>query len=98
MAKKKPAKKNDQAELPLDAAASDQQSAVSAQPAAKPARGKKQKPTPPAEGTPIGDSSAVLVPKPVAGVADPGSETPGSATPATSEPPPPKRPKGQKVQ
>src|SRR6478735_1543840 len=70
MAKKKPAKKTDQAELPLDAAA----------------------PAPENKGQVTENR------KPVAGVADPGSEAPGSATPATAEPPPPKRPKGQKVQ
>ncbi len=66
MAKKKPAKKSDQAELPLDAAASDQQSAVSAQPEAKAAKSELK-----AESLPLT---------------------------AAAEPPPPKRPKGQKVQ
>src|SRR6478735_6624940 len=68
MAKKKPAKKNDQAELPLDAAAaaSDQQSAASSQPESKATKSELT-----AESLPLT---------------------------AASEPPPPKRPKGQKVQ
>ncbi|HWA28129.1 MAG TPA: DNA gyrase/topoisomerase IV subunit A [Lacunisphaera sp.] len=93
MAKKKPTKNKDQAELPLDGADAPQAPA----PKGKAAR-KGAKPTPPAEGTPLPDSSAVLVPKNAAGIADPGSAAPGSATPATSEPPPPKRKKGEKVQ
>lgn len=66
MAKKKPSKKNDQPELPLDAPASDQPSAVSNQSEPKPA-----KPELKPESLPLA---------------------------AATEPPPPKRPKGQKVQ
>ena len=87
MAKKKPSKNNEQPELPLGGETPPAaQSGKSKEPSAK---GKK--PTPPAEGTPISDSSAVLVP---------ASPLPLAASPSAAEdaPPPPKRPKGQKVQ
>ncbi len=79
MAKKKPTKKNDQPELPLDAASETSSAAK---------KGQKAEPT--AEGTPISDSSSVLVPP-----ASTGAPADGDAP---AEPPPPKRPKGQKVQ
>src|SRR6187551_2238805 len=70
MAKKKPAKKNDQAELPLGGADAPQQGAGSKEQGAEPA----------------------------ATVSASGSELQAPSSPLVSEPPPPKRPKGQKVQ
>src|SRR4051812_31532046 len=84
MAKRKPTKKNEQPELSFDA---------DAPAAATPAKGKKA--TPPAEGTPIGDSSAVLVPK--TAPADPSTFNIQPSTDVAAAPAP-KRPKGQKVQ
>ncbi len=75
--RKKPS--DEQPELPLGGETPPAKSSVP--------KGRK-KATPPAEGTPLPDSSAVLVP-------NPKSQTPDPAAPA--EPPPPKRKKGQKV-
>jgi topoisomerase-4 subunit A len=102
MAKKKPSKNNDQPELPLGgdttpAAGKPETGNLKPEGPGK-AKGKKgAKPTPPAEGTPISDSSAVLVPASdlqVSGFRSQVSDGPVAA----DAPEAPKRKKGEKVQ
>ncbi len=101
MAKKKSSKNNDQPELPLDSGSQKPETGAASAGATAPknlkpegsGKGRKSaKATPPAEGTPIADSSSALVP-----AADPLSTLSSQPSTAVSEPVP-KRPKGQKVQ
>ncbi|HEX7631607.1 MAG TPA: DNA gyrase subunit A, partial [Lacunisphaera sp.] len=98
MAKKKPSKNNDQPELPLGGEAAAGKPETGNLKPEGPGKGKKAakvKAAPPAEGTPIADSSAVLAPSHESQVSGFRSQVSDGAA---SAPPAAKRPKGQKVQ